>query len=283
MGPSPVVTRWAFSRSRPQHAGEREGDRRLERPADPGPDGHTKARHRNTDPASATTAPAARSATLPIGHRCTAPIAMPRPCRAPVATTNPRLYMQAVLARRAAPSRARDRGRWQRLPRALPRPRAPASLRGLPSAPAGGPRARCRSRRRARGRRAGPGTRRRPSPSGRSPGAARPRAGRVARPRGRRRPSPARGPDPRSDAASPFMSPWAWPPLDVREGRRRGREERQTSRGCGPLGTRDGPALARAGRSSHPTEQDQRPLNRPVGAQRSHGVTRAGPRRLAAT
>ena len=42
-------------------------------------------------PATATAAPATRSATCPSGHRWIVPIAMPMPCRQPVATTNPML------------------------------------------------------------------------------------------------------------------------------------------------------------------------------------------------
>ena len=99
-GPEPGRDEMRIRRSRPQRAGEREGDRRLERPADPGPHGHAKARHRNTAPASATTAPAARSATLPIGHRCTTPIAMPSAVESAGGDDEPEAVHQAALAGR---------------------------------------------------------------------------------------------------------------------------------------------------------------------------------------
>ena len=55
-------------------------------------DHHSSALQGNPRPASATTAPAARSAVLPTGHVCARPMAMPLTWRQPVATTNPMLY-----------------------------------------------------------------------------------------------------------------------------------------------------------------------------------------------
>ena len=52
---------------------------------------HAMALHRKTTPVRAITAPAARSRVCPHGQRCTRPMAMPTPCRHPVATTKPML------------------------------------------------------------------------------------------------------------------------------------------------------------------------------------------------
>ena len=92
------MTRWASAGD--GHSGCGEYRRAADRKPTPGRcSHHATALQKNATPASATRAPAARRAVLPAGHMWISPMAMPTPCRQPVAITKPDAVEEPALAR----------------------------------------------------------------------------------------------------------------------------------------------------------------------------------------
>ena len=229
--------------------------------------GHANARHRNTDPASATTAPATRSATspdrpsmAPHRSRCRAP------WRQPVATTNPTLYVEAALAGAAAPCRARGRGRSAKTPTST----AATTSGGSASqrhheAEQQRRRARCRPRRRAAWTPTSPRNPPNAITIGKVTGSSQTAGGPSCAPQRPTATIASTWSSPETGCSKPGQEALA-PARPGRARRPASRARGATRRGRDAARCRPASAVRRAAGSSQPRQQDQRALNRPVGA-----------------